>query len=202
MPPPAFPGGFEERLPIVEEAVVADEGGRDLRKKLRRGGLSPETPLELEEGVGPLLRGSRFGGLRAPRDDLPVDQERAGQSRERGGDLRELLGDAVQRAGEELDAAPLLVGMRADAVELVLDGQKRKLLGDLLRVLDRGGEHEPDRMEEAESNLGKRSFARGTRGLADVAGVSAGARHRLAPRVESLRDRLLDGRDVGADAQS
>jgi len=55
-------------------------------------------------------------------------------------------------------------------------------------------------MEEAESNLGKSSVAPGSRGLANVAGVPAGARHRLALRVEGLRDRLLDGRVVCSDA--
>src|SRR5262249_49714893 len=163
---------FEERPAADGETVVRDERGRNLGEGLRRRRLAPQAPLKAEEGVGPA-----FG--RPPRDDLAVEQELPGHGGERRGDLGKLLRHLVQSAREERDARFRLVRVRADAVELVLDGEERELLRDLRRVLDGRGEHEADRMEESEADRVETSLASRARRLADVARVAARPRDGL-----------------------
>ena len=114
----------------------------------------------------------------------------------------------VQRPREERDARLTRrlvhadVRLGADAVVLVLDGERRRQRRrDLLGRLERLGEHEADRVEERERRSFQCVVLREHGHLADVAAQEVRAPHRRERPAERLRDRLLDLRLLEPDAQ-
>jgi hypothetical protein len=159
--------------------------------------------LEALEGVRPLRPGRAVhAGGPAPRDDLPVQQELARFERQGNGDLGKLHRDVVEGARKERDPRARLVRVGADAVELLFDGEIRKVVDDFRGILDRAGEHEADRMEEPERELLQAPVPRGDRRLPDVSAVAPRPRDRFPVGVECPRDRLLDRQRVGAGPQA
>jgi hypothetical protein len=107
----------------------------------------------------------RLGGKQ-----LAVDDQSLAESCEGGDDLRIPAGDVVQCAREEHDPVACDVGLRADAVVLVLEDEwGRQPRGDLIRRREGLRQHEAERVKERQGCRVERIRPRPLRHLAQIA---------------------------------
>ena len=136
----------EQGAAVEEEQVEGDEADGNLRAGEEIDLFPAEALLEF---------GERDGAAVAPSDDFAVEDEIAGDVADRVEQLGE-FGDAIKGAGVDFDLRVALVGLGADAIELVFDEDAVGERGDeICGSFPGGGEHDGDGTEKLERDGGE-----------------------------------------------
>lgn len=129
----------------------------------------------------------------APRHDFAVEKELSRQGAHLCNDIRKARVRPVHRARVDRDAVAGLVHLCPDAVEFLLGEERapRQRGGRVLGGLLRGGQHELDRVEQAEAGRRHRVMPRQHGHFVEVSHKKLAALHVLEQPPERMRDRRL-----------